>query len=254
MTLEKHEFGTRSVEFEMPTIQLESFQPSENEEDLDRKLGMIERFSISTSRRQFILKENWEITLEGFHYLPDYGENRKQTIVIPCTDENGDPIRFDGASIPFPWIVSFLTLGIFRPLGVMLIGSIVHDYMFQTGRLCIKKSDSDELDDKGIDRHIADRLFKDIINTINKLVSIGWIGWFFVRLGWFGVRYNKKSFWQNLLTERPPYIPTIIFIGFVIGAYSTVQASGWSPVLLTLLLIYLILFIVGWFTRQVIDR
>ncbi len=35
---------------------------------------------------------------------------------------------FDGASVPRPWLVTAVGGGILRPLGVMLIASIIHDF------------------------------------------------------------------------------------------------------------------------------
>ena len=86
-----------------------------------------------------------------------------------------------------------LTIGILRPLGVLLIASIVHDYAFRHGYLWVKKQ-SEEPEKVEIERQVADRLFKDIIKVVNGNTIVGFLGWYFVRLGfWLGVPYNGKQ-------------------------------------------------------------
>lgn len=142
-----------------------------------------QRIALATKRRLFNLNNDWRITLEDITYAPKLNGG----VIIPCCDEAGDKIEFDGASVPLPWLVSLLTIGVLRPLGVMLVASLVHDYAYMYGRL--RKEDGSFVP---IERDIADRLFKDIIATVQGLPFIGYIAWFFVRIGWPFIKYNHK--------------------------------------------------------------
>jgi uncharacterized protein DUF1353 len=186
--MEEHR-GSINLRFKgMPSIQLESYLPGHN-------AGVLERLSIATGRRRFTLKDDWSIELNDIGY-----ENELNgTIVIPRSDKNFNPNVFDGASIPVPWLVSLLTIGILRPLGVTLVGSIVHDYAYKYGYLKVKKNSS-EIKNVEIDRHKADKLFRDIIGTVNRLPIVGYIAWLAVRIGWLWVPYSGKRY-----TGRIPY-------------------------------------------------
>ena len=152
------------------------------------KAGLLRHLAIATARRYFYLTEDWKLRLSSTRYPELEGE-----VVIRRKEEDGELFEFDGASIPLPWLVSLLTIGILRPLGVLLIASIVHDYAFRHGYLWVKKQ-SEEPEKVEIDRHVADRLFKDIIKVVNGNTIVGFLGWYFVRLGfWLGVPYNGKQ-------------------------------------------------------------
>jgi hypothetical protein len=170
--------GNIKIEFkDIPPVRLISIISKKNS-------SVWERLALATKRRFFTLEESWTITIKGFKS----GEfELNEVIKIPDVDDNGNKIVFDGASIPLPWLVSLLTIGILRPLGVMLIASIVHDFIYKYGHL--KKEDGPLII---MQRHEADHLFRDIIETVNKLSMIGYIGWFFVRIGWVSVKYNNK--------------------------------------------------------------
>ncbi|WP_200233725.1 DUF1353 domain-containing protein [Thiohalocapsa halophila] len=79
------------------------------------------------------------------------------------------------------------TLGILRPLGVMLTASIVHDFAYKFGYL--PKDDGTKVE---VERHVADLLFRDILESVNRIPLLGFIAWFAVRLGWPVVKYNGK--------------------------------------------------------------
>jgi uncharacterized protein DUF1353 len=114
-------------------------------------------------------------------------------IIIPQKVE-GHLFEFDGASIPLPWLVSLLTIGILRPLGVLLIASIVHDFAFRHGHLWVRKRNG-EVEKVSMTRDVTDRLFRDIITVVNGNSIVGFLGWYFVRLGyWLGVRYNGERY------------------------------------------------------------
>lgn len=179
----EHYDGTIDVEFEgMPSIRLESFKPLDD-------VGMLERIAIATRRRRFSLFEDWAIELGDI----DYCDELNGVVEIPAIDTSKKTIIFDGASIPMPWLVSLLTVGILRPLGVTLVGSIVHDYAYQFGSLRLAKR-NEEFKDVRISRHRADRLFRDIVGTVNRLPFVGYVAWFFVRIGWAWVKYDGKHF------------------------------------------------------------
>ena len=175
--------GTIDGEFEgMPYIRLESFKSIDD-------VGMLERLAIATRRRRCSLFEDWTIELGDI----DYSRELNGVVEIPARDSSKKSIIFDGASIPMPWLVSLLTVGILRPLGVTLVGSIVHDYAYQFGSLRLSK-EGEDFKDVRISRHRADRLFRDIVGTVNQLPFVGYVAWFFVRIGWAWVKYDGKHF------------------------------------------------------------
>jgi hypothetical protein len=177
--------GTKEIPTRSPSG--ETYQPS-----------WFTRVAESTVRRHFTLERDWEITISGITFNPRL--NGTLTIPARVNDDNasdgrGELVVFDGASVPMPWLISFLSLGILRPLGVMLTASIVHDFAFQFGYLLITQTGEKKAKKVTITREVADRLFREIIITVNKLPIVGWVAWLAVRLGWFGlVRYKGKRF------------------------------------------------------------
>lgn len=178
------------------------------------KAGLIRQLAIATMRRYFYLTEDWKLKLSSIRYRELDGE-----IIIP-QKVDGQLFKFDGASIPLPWLVSLLTIGILRPLGVLLIASIVHDFAFRHGYLQVQKQDG-TIENVPVERGVADRLFKDIITVVNGNSIVGFLGWYFVRLGfWFRVPYNGEQWGGKKL------IPVLIsFISFENKELSTVLAS-----------------------------
>jgi hypothetical protein len=75
-------------------------------------------------------------------------------IIIPQKVE-GHLFELDGASIPLPWLVSLLTIGILRPLGVLLIASIVHDFAFRHGDRWVRKRNG-EVEKVSMTRDVPD--------------------------------------------------------------------------------------------------
>jgi len=192
--MEKYE-GSISVEFdELPLLELKSVSSS-------KSATFFERIALASKRRFFSLQKNWEVDLYDISYQADL--NGKLTIP-KVVDEK--PLVFDGASIPMPWLVSLITIGILRPLGVMLTASIIHDFAYRHGYLLISKGGEAPKKIK-VERHIADLLFKDIISTVNRMPRIGYIGWFFIRVGWGFVKYNNRHFGGT-----PPVKEIIIFL------------------------------------------
>ncbi len=165
---------------ELPPIELKTVKP-------DHNTGFFERLALASKRRLFSLKKDWKFQLGEI----DYQSDMNGRVIIP-REVDGKKIYYDGATIPFPWLVSLLTIGILRPLGVMLIGSIVHDFAYRHGYLLLEKEDKTH--QYSIERHVADRLLRDIIATVNNMPVIAFFGWLFVRFGWLFVRYNNQRF------------------------------------------------------------
>ena len=95
-----------------------------------RNRWLLSRFLGARARRDFEIAADWviEITSQG---IPSPLAPLCGVIVIPASTI----ATYDGASVPLPWTVTFLSLGTLRPLGVLLTASIVHDYAFRYGGL-----------------------------------------------------------------------------------------------------------------------
>ena len=89
--------------------------------------------------KKLILTKDWKYNIDGTEY------------VIPAG------FQFDGASIP-----KFLRT-FFSPVGVLLMGGLVHDYMYKY-TACKPTNDKDNL--LVVDQKRADQIFRDI-NIIN---------------------------------------------------------------------------------------
>jgi hypothetical protein len=149
-----------------------------------------QKLAEATRRRFFTLEKEWRIELDRVSYVKEING----TVIIPKSVQD-KLIVFDGASVPMPWFVSFLSIGILRPLGIMLTASIVHDFAYKFGYLLVLKAGEDAPTLIPVQRHNVDRLFRDIISTINGIGIFGWIAWYFVRIGWMvGVKYDGKYF------------------------------------------------------------
>ena len=130
--------------------------------------------------RKYYLVQDWCISVSGVSAKLD------GTIVIPKHAE------IDGASIPFPWLVAFITFGILRPMGILLTASIPHDYAFLHGELIYKSNETGQLEHREIKRHEADNLFYQIVKNVNQAPVSATISWLAVRLGWYWIKYNGE--------------------------------------------------------------
>jgi hypothetical protein len=213
---------------DIPPVRLTSIKPRQ-------RLTLVDRLVLATKPRQFTLAKDWCIQLDKV----SYDKRLNGSVVIPVS-ENGKPTDFDGASIPLPWLVSLLTLGILRPLGVMLTASIVHDYAYKVGHL--KKDDGTEVE---IERDVADRLFRDIIETVTKLPLIGFIAWFAVRLGWPFVRYNGKT--QG---GKPPYMEYLLLLVFIALFLVVAADVSFSALVSGAATVYVVLYFVTTFFER----
>ena len=232
--------GSIDVQFDgMPAIKLESYQPGYD-------AGVGERLAIATRRRRFTLIEDWHIELGDIGY--QVGLNG--TIEIPVRyPGSGEKIVFDGASIPVPWLISLLTIGILRPLGVALVGSIVHDYAYQYGTLRVISHEGSPAVEIPVERHKADRLFRDIIGTVNRLPPVGYIAWLAVRIGWLWVPYNNKKH-----TGKKPILEYIVAILIVAALYWLGTIIGPMWMIVAFLVLYFAAYITSLFLQRFMLR
>ena len=125
------------------------------------------------STRNWILKEDWKYNIDGTEY------------VIPAG------FQFDGASIP-----KFLRT-FFSPVGVLLIGGLVHDYAYKYKTLLEvnKKKTIGELTQKR-----ADEIFRDINIVVNGFYSMNYLAYWSLRIGGF-VAWNGHRKRNNKIPE-----------------------------------------------------
>ena len=116
---------------------------------------------------------NWEIT-KDWHYNIDGTD-----YVIPAG------FTFDGASIP-----KFLRT-FFSPVGVLLVGGLVHDYAYKYTTLLEKnkKNTMDKLTQKR-----ADEIFRDININVNGFYVMNYLAYYSLRLGgWVAWSGHRKT-------------------------------------------------------------
>ena len=110
------------------------------------------------STRNWELTKNWRYNINGAEY------------VIPAG------FQFDGASIP-KFLRSF-----FSPVGVLLVGGLVHDYMYKyTACKPADKSGSLLL----VDQKKADQIFRDINIEVNGFYFMNYLTYWSLRIGGF---------------------------------------------------------------------
>ena len=125
------------------------------------------------STRNWILKEDWKYNIDGTEY------------VIPAG------FQFDGASIP-----KFLRT-FFSPVGVLLIGGLVHDYAYKYKTL-LKKNKKDTMGE--ITQKKADEIFRDINIIVNGFYTMNRLAYWSLRLGGF-VAWNGHRKRNNKIPE-----------------------------------------------------
>jgi len=106
----------------------------------------------------------WEIA-KDFHY-----ELNGKKYIIPAG------FQFDGASIP-KFLASFLS-----PVGVLLIGGLVHDYAYKYSAL---KPSNDKDPILLLDQKKADEIFRDINIEVNGFYFLNYLAYYALRLGGF---------------------------------------------------------------------
>ena len=108
--------------------------------------------------RNWILVDDWKYNVNGQEY------------VIP------EGFQFDGASIP-----KFLRT-FFSPVGVLLIGGLVHDYAYKYKTL-LKKNKKTTMGD--LTQKQADEIFRDINIIVNGFYVMNYLSYYSLRLGGF---------------------------------------------------------------------
>ena len=108
--------------------------------------------------RNWILIDDWKYNINGEEY------------VIPAG------FQFDGASIP-----KFLRT-FFSPVGVLLIGGLVHDYAYKYKTL-LKKNKKSTMGD--LTQKKADEIFRDINIIVNGFYVMNYLSYYSLRLGGF---------------------------------------------------------------------
>ena len=108
--------------------------------------------------RNWVILKDFKYTMNGTNYVIPKG------------------FSFDGASIP-----KFLRT-FFSPVGVLLIGGLVHDYMY-------KYAACKPADKKGqlllVDQKKADQIFRDINIEVNGFYFMNYLAYWSLRLGGF---------------------------------------------------------------------
>jgi len=110
------------------------------------------------STRNWVLNKDWEYEINGVRY------------VIPAG------FQFDGASIP-----KFLRT-FFSPVGVLLMGGLVHDYMY---KYTICKPKDDKVAMLVVDQKKADQIFRDINIVVNGFYAMNYLAYWSLRIGGF---------------------------------------------------------------------
>jgi len=110
------------------------------------------------STRNWVLTEDWKYNINGEEY------------VIPSG------FQFDGASIP-----KFLRT-FFSPVGVLLMGGLVHDYAYKYKTL-LKKNKKDTMGE--LTQKRADEIFRDINIIVNGFYTMNRLAYWSLRLGGF---------------------------------------------------------------------
>ena len=108
--------------------------------------------------RQWEIVEDWHYSLGGKFY------------VVPAG------FQFDGASVP-KFLATFLS-----PVGVLLMGGLVHDYAYKYETL-LHKNKKDTLG--VISQKRADEIFRDININVNGFYVMNYLAYYSLRLGGF---------------------------------------------------------------------
>ena len=108
--------------------------------------------------RNWVLNKDWKYEINGERY------------VIPAG------FQFDGASIP-----KFLRT-FFSPVGVLLMGGLVHDYMY---KYTVCKPSNDKGAMLVVDQKKADQIFRDINIVVNGFYAMNYLAYWSLRIGGF---------------------------------------------------------------------
>ena len=111
-----------------------------------------------THTRQWEIAEDWHYELNGDKF------------VVP----NG--FQFDGASVP-KFLRTFLS-----PVGVLLMGGLVHDYAYKYASLKPSGTKKDQKIGYGLDQKMSDELFRDICIEVNGFKVLNYLAYWSLRL------------------------------------------------------------------------
>lgn len=118
-------------------------------------------------RRNWVLVKDFKFELEGTKYVVPKG------------------FIFDGASIP-KYFAMWLS-----PVGVLLMGGLIHDYMYKYE--CLLHADKKSAC-KPIKLKRADEIFRDINIEINGFYVMNYVAYYGLRLGgWWPWRKHRKA-------------------------------------------------------------
>ena len=138
------------------------------------------RLTEATARRELRLSSDWTAHIQT-QWL-------NVEIVVPSGTV------FDGGSIPCFPLVSFLTGSVLRPLGVILVPALVHDYLYECGGRLPLPFYSEAAN--RLTRKRADELLRIMFITMNPRQSwCGHLVYHAVRLGrFFGNKWGYGEF------------------------------------------------------------
>lgn len=177
-----------------------SATPNEMQVTFD-ELPAIKPCKISTQKKRFFAKiksmatprkyelvNHWDVEIKNFTTV----ENHTHTLALRIPKNT----IIDGASVPAPWVIACLSLGILRPMGILFTASVVHDYAFRYGSLPYAQPRKNYFQ-----RHNADKLFKEMTALVNQAPIAAFLAWCGVRIGAMG--FSKKlvtyvSHWDEL--------------------------------------------------------
>ena len=114
-----------------------------------------------TSTRNWVTTKDWKYRINDVEYIIPVG------------------FQFDGASIP-KFMRTF-----FSPVGVLLIGGLVHDYAYKYA--CLQQKNGTLL---LLNQKLADKLFRDISIEVNGFQFLNYLAYYALRLGGF-MAWNK---------------------------------------------------------------
>ena len=116
------------------------------------------------SRRKWEIVNDFNFELNGVEYIIPKG------------------FTFDGASVP-KFLATFLS-----PVGVLLIGGLVHDYAYKYAGLKTKTAMLN------LDQKQSDKIFRDINIEINGFYFLNYLAYWALRLGgWFAWNKHRKK-------------------------------------------------------------
>ena len=130
----------------------------------------------------------WEI-VEDWHY--QLGDNK---FVVPAG------FQFDGASVP-KFLATFLS-----PVGVLLMGGLVHDYAYKYAGLKTSGTKKEQKLEWNLDQKMSDELFRDICIEVNGFKVLNYLAYYSLRLAGF-VAWNGHRSRDEFDTKGKRIVP-----------------------------------------------